>query len=64
MREGDRSTFVELASRLVSKVMRDIQLVGNLSNRSNYHYTDADVSKISSALYSEVGPAENASILP
>lgn len=34
--------------------MKDIQLVGNLSNRSNYDYTEEDVAKIMKALSDEV----------
>lgn len=54
MREADRSKFVELANKRVSKALHDIQLIGNLSNRSNYHYTDADVVKIFKALNAEL----------
>jgi hypothetical protein len=54
MREGDRQKFVELATKRVSKAIRDIHLIGNLSNRSNYHYTDDDVAKIFKALNGEL----------
>lgn len=53
-REDDRSKFVKLASARVSKALKDIQLIGNLSNRSNYDYTDEDVSKIFKALLEEI----------
>lgn len=53
-REDDRSKFVKLASARVSKALKDIQLIGNLSNRSNYDYTDEDVAKIFKALQEEV----------
>jgi hypothetical protein len=54
MREGDRRKFVELANKRVSKALHDLQLIGNLSNRSNYHYTEEDVAKIFRALGSEL----------
>ena len=54
MRDADRKKFVELANRRVSKTLRDIQLIGNLSNRSNYHYTNEDVAKIFKALNNEL----------
>ncbi len=54
MRQGDREKFVVLAQKRVSKALKDIQLVGNLSNRSNYDYTEEDVSKIMKALAEEV----------
>ena len=54
MRETDRQKFVELANKRVSKVLHDMQLIGNLSNRSNYNYTDEDVAKIFRAINGEV----------
>ena len=54
MREGDRKKFVELANKRVSKALHDIQLIGNLSNRSNYHYTDEDITKMFKALNGEL----------
>ena len=45
-REIDRGKFVELAEKSVSKVIKDICLIGNLSNKSNYSYTNEDVQKI------------------
>jgi len=50
MKPDRREKFVELAEKRVNKAMKDISLVGNLSNRSNYSYTDQDVKKIASAL--------------
>ena len=54
MREDDRKKFTELASKRVNRTLKDIQLIGNLSNRSNYDYTDQDVSKIFKALQDEL----------
>lgn len=50
MREIDREKFVQLAEKRVTRALKDIKLIGNLSNRSNYDYTDADVKKIYKAL--------------
>ena len=49
-RESDRKKFVELAEKRVSRTLKDIKLIGNLSNKSNYSYTDQDVRKIVAAL--------------
>ena len=49
-REKDREKFVELAENRVNRAIKDIKLIGNLSNRSNYSYTDKDVKVIYSAL--------------
>ena len=54
VRQNDRAKFVELAKKRVSRALKDIQLIGNLSNRSNYDYTDDDVAKIIKALSDEV----------
>ena len=54
MSESDRDKFVRLANSRVNKVIRSIRTIGNLSNRSNYSYTDDDVEKIFRALQEEL----------
>jgi hypothetical protein len=49
-REDDRVKFKELAEKRVNRAIKDIALVGNLANRSNYSYTDQDAKKILKAL--------------
>ncbi len=49
-READREKFVELVEKRVRRTIKDIKLIGNLSNRSNYSYTDEDAKKIHKAL--------------
>lgn len=55
MRQEDREKFVRLATKRVSNALKSIQLIGNLSNRSNYDYTEEDVQKIFRALQEELG---------
>jgi hypothetical protein len=50
MKPDKRERFVDLAEKRVNKSIRDLHLIGNLSNRSNYSYTDQDVAKIYRAL--------------
>jgi hypothetical protein len=38
--------FVELANKRVNKALKDIQLIGNLSNRQNYEYSDEQAKQI------------------
>lgn len=45
-----REKFVGLAEARVSKTLKDLQLIGNLSNSAAYEYTDDDVRKIFAAL--------------
>ena len=55
VRIEDREKFVALANKRVSRALKAIQLIGNLSNRSNYDYTEDDVAKIFRALQDELG---------
>jgi hypothetical protein len=41
-----REKFIELAEKRVTRTLKDIKLVGNLANRSNYSYTPEDAEKI------------------
>ena len=41
-----RVKFAELATRRVNKACQAIRVVGNLSNKSNYEYTEQDVKAI------------------
>ena len=49
-REVDRKKFIELAEKRVNRALKDIKLIGNLSNRSNYSYTEKDAKAIIAAL--------------
>jgi hypothetical protein len=45
-----REKFIELAEKRVTKAMKDIELIGNLANRSNYEYEEDDYEKIFRAI--------------
>lgn len=45
-----RSKFVQLANQRVTKAVDQIRLIGNLSNRAAYDFSDEDVRKIAKAL--------------
>ena len=49
-----RDRFVELAEKRVTRTIKVMRLIGNLSNRSNYNYTEDDVKKIISVLDAEL----------
>jgi hypothetical protein len=55
---ADREKFVRLATKRVSNALKAMQLIGNLANRSNYDYTEADVQKIFKALQEELGASK------
>ncbi|HDL00965.1 MAG TPA: hypothetical protein ENH23_01870, partial [candidate division Zixibacteria bacterium] len=42
--------FIELAEKRVNRALKAIKLIGNLSNRSNYSYSNTDTDKIHKAL--------------
>jgi len=54
MTRDKRAKFVELATKRVNRALRDIRLIGNLSNRSAYEFTDDDLKKILKALNREI----------
>ena len=49
-----RERFRRLAEKRVVRTIREIRLVGNLFNRSNYEYDDADAEKILRTLDAEL----------
>jgi len=49
-----RGKFVELATNRVNRTVKDLRLIGNLSNRSAYEYSDEDVKKIAKTLQREL----------
>lgn len=49
-----REKFVLLAEKRVIRTIQAIRLIGNLSNRNNYQYSDSDVEKIMTALQAEL----------
>lgn len=49
-----RTKFIELAEKRVTKAIKDLRLIGNLANKSNYSYTQEDAKKIIKALRDEV----------
>jgi predicted RNA-binding protein (virulence factor B family) len=49
-----RAKFVELANARVARAIKDLRLVGNLSNRKNYEYTDDEAKKILKVLEAEL----------
>ena len=53
-----RAKFVELAEKRVNRTIKDLQLIGNLSNRSVYDFGDEDVRKVFRALQKELDAAK------
>lgn len=49
-----KDKFKELAEKRVTKLIKDMRLIGNLSNKRNYEYHTEDVKKIFSAIDKEI----------
>ncbi|WP_278850666.1 hypothetical protein [Thomasclavelia spiroformis] len=50
--------FKRVAENRTNKIIEQIRLLGNCSNRSNYEYKDEDVKKIFAAIESELKEAK------
>ena len=53
-----QTKFRELAEKRVNNAIKNIQLIGNLSNTSAYSYTEEEVKKIFKTLKEEISVAE------
>jgi len=51
---SNREKFVVLAEKRVRRAIKDLRLIGNLANKSNYSYETRDVQKIIKALQKEL----------
>jgi len=49
-----RERFLSLANKRVNRAIKEIALVGNLSNRRNYDYSEEEARKIIRTLQSEL----------
>ncbi len=58
MIESSRDKFVRLAESRVNNLIKTIRLLGNLSNRSNYSYSDKDVDMIFRSIEKELKEAK------
>ena len=55
---GNRENFIRLAEGRTEKAIKAIRVLGNLSNPTNYSYTEKDVEEIFSALSEELKTAK------
>ncbi len=53
-----RDNFVRLAEARVNRALREIRLIGNLSNRNAYEYTEADIRSMFKTLQRELDTAK------
>tara|TARA_B100000676_G_C17373273_1_gene481722 strand:+ start:120 stop:341 length:222 start_codon:yes stop_codon:yes gene_type:complete len=53
------SKFRDIGARRTEDIIHRIKLLSNLSNKSNYHYTDDEVNKIFRSIRDELRKAES-----
>ncbi|MGQ7794453.1 hypothetical protein ACUN0C_18765 [Faunimonas sp. B44] len=58
MSKDKAGNFVRLAEKRLANVLEAIRVLGNLSNRGNYTYTDEQVAEIFGTIRSSVAEAE------
>ena len=58
MKRNKAELFIKLAEARTRKVTKTIQLIGNLSNKANYHYTDEQVQKVFAYIQGELDKAK------
>lgn len=52
--ETKKERFVRIATKRVNRAINEIRLIGNLSNRSHYDFSEEDVKRIHKALEEEL----------
>lgn len=57
--ENKNERFKRLAKQRGERALKDIQLLGNLSNKNNYEYSDGDIRKLFSAVEDELRLAKS-----
>ena len=56
---SNRENFVRLAESRTEKALKAIKIIGNLSNPTNYSYTEKDVNEIFNTLNEEIKATQN-----
>lgn len=53
-----KERFIRIAEKRTNKILEQIRLLGNCSNKHNYSYSDDDVKKIFSVIENELKEAK------
>jgi len=57
-KEEKSKNFKRLAEKRVTRVLEDLRILGNLSNKSLYNYSDVDIRRIFTAIDDAVKDAK------
>ena len=49
-----KERFVRIAEKRTNKILEQLRLLGNCSNKNNYEYTDEDIKKIFNVIEAEL----------
>ena len=64
MTKTKRDRFIEIAGNRTNRIIKDLSLLGNCSNRNNYEYTETDVKKMFNAIENELKRARARFVTP
>ena len=59
MSETRNQRFERLATKRVNRILNDLRLLGNLSSRSSYDYSENEIKKIFNAIESSTKSAKS-----
>lgn len=57
--ENKNEKFIRLAENRTNDILNKLRLIGNLSNRRNYDYSEKEVKELFSAIEKEVTATKN-----
>ncbi len=58
-KETKRDRFIRIAESRTNRIIDTVRLLGNLSNRANYDYTEEDLRKIFTSIDKELKVAKS-----
>lgn len=59
MAKDKRASFIKLAEKRTNEAVEIFRKIGNLSNKSNYEYTETDIQKIFDCLQTTLNETRN-----
>ncbi|MBX9120896.1 MULTISPECIES: hypothetical protein [Enterococcus] len=57
--ENKSEKFIRLAEKRANDIINKLRLIGNLSNRRNYDYSEKEVKELFSAIEKEIATTKN-----
>lgn len=57
--ENKHEKFIRLAEKRTNDTLNKLRLIGNISNRRNYDYSEEEIKEIFSAIEKEVAATKN-----